>query len=569
MNFLSDSNNRKITICCLLVILICIFFINNDSYFLSQRTNSNDIIGTFNQAQKEVRRKNSFNYFWDDISNKDRLVEGDSVYTGPGSRVVVKLKNGQSVTIEPNSLIKFSLRNKKMYIDIPYGSLKLDSVSKDIVISDCGKEYSVGPDSSELNFAKSEKCGAVQVKTKSTKTKQAFSTVKSSVDLKSVFNEMEESGSLTEILQTKVAEEMGLNTSGVNPADSLVQAPIDPVLPEPSQKEEDKLRLKAPQFSVQKIPYSSDSVEPVLLKWTRIKGARNYRLEISDSPKFITTETHVLKNTEFKIDSVRPNMFFRVRANAKPFNKTEFSAGVSKLPLDPKLGSNGDSQNIEIADSRFSKVGQIEYNFTDISLIEKQIVKNYQAKNPQDQGKELKFDVKWAQVPHVEHYEVDILDGQTNQKINQISTRSPAGVISAEKPGLYKYQVHAIDGAGRTVSSSPVGELVYNRVFNLVAPIIRSELNNMFYFFQNKAAKYIWLRWEISKPSRGFKVEIAKDPEFTSIVKSAETNRLKYLITQPLDNGLYFWRVRSQENNQYSEWSNVQKFKVQSATESL
>jgi hypothetical protein len=548
MNFFNESNNKRITIACLFVAVVCIYFINDDSLFTSRSDNSANVIGGFKRAKKDVRRKSSFNYFWDNIRNSDRLFEGDSIYTGPDSGVTVRLVNGQKIVIEPNSLIKFSMKNKKMHLDIPFGSLKMDSVaSNDMVISDCGLEYPLmGPDPSGLNFSKSEKCGIVNVNTKSVKLKNSFIPKTAKLDIKNLFYEIESSGALREIIQTGVVVE-----APSEPAPPLVEVVVDtPATVEESAPApvivREKLRLKAPRFEQNLMQYKAGYDDSVLVKWSKVSGAVSYKLDVSNSAQFDKVRSVVTKSLEHLVTDLDEKMYFRVQA--LPPKEIQPPADLS-APL--------------LTNSVFSSNAELTGVNSKIELAEKEIVKNYKAKNPTDKALPIDFSINWTEIPKAEEYQVELIDPQTNEKISQVSSRRPSSVVAAVKPGQYKYQVHAIDKKGRKVSSSDVGEIVYNSVFSLVAPTVEEQFKGMFFFFQNKAAKYVWLVWSSEEKSAQFKVEVSFDSDFKKIFKSALTTKPKLLITNQLESREYFWRVRVQNKDQYSDWSETQKFKVQ------
>lgn len=499
MNFLDNRKNRTITIVCCLIAIICGYLIQNDALFRMMSSDSAKPIGQFERLEKDVRKKNIANYFWEDLKLRDQLTAGDSIFTGSDSSVTVKLYGGQSIAVAPNSLIKFRTKNKKLVIDIPYGAVELGSVVDDIVISDCGQDYNLAQGKDTVVLKKSEKCGSVTVDTRSADMSKDFRAKKTKKNFKDSF------------LEAAVS---------VIPTERTVAAISEP-------------DLTPPQFENLDIKFSLAQGKSPWLKWQPVQQAQSYEVEISETPDFAQVQKLQAANPQIKLKNVNSNVFFRGR-----------SKGRNELV------------------SRYSETGKIQIAFPRIKIKQPKIFKDYKAKNPQDKGSKENFNVSWSEVPTAEKYVVEVKDTQSSKVINKVTSRSPASVIEVPQTGKFSYQVHALDSKGRQVSSSDVGQVLYNKVFSIVAPIISSSSVDKFYFFQKNAARYVWLNWIPQGEESHFRVEIAKDPEFTTVIKSALTNKKKLLVTDQVQEGDYFWRVRIEDKDQYSDWSNTEMFRI-------
>lgn len=511
MNFFDNKHNRVITSVCLLIAFICIYFIQDDSLFRMSRSTSSEAIGSFEQLQKDVRKKNIANYFWDDLKAKDPLIEGDSVFTGAESSVTVRLTNGQIIVVAPNSLIKFSYKGKKMVLDIPYGGVQLENVVDDLVIADCGENIDLNKDDGVVHLKKSEKCGSVKIDTKSVVNTKKFEERKVKKDIADTFLEVAETGALGQIEKTFEA----------------ALAPIEPVAP---------LALSAPVLESLELKYTANQETPQVLKWTPVEGAKSYAVEISDSVDFSQPEIFKTKSTQYAPKKLSSNMFYRVKA----------------------LGEQDTA-------SSYSSVGNLAVEFPTIKMDKLKVTKEYKAKNPRDRGlASTAVDVAWSKVPYADKYVVELVDAQSKKSVLKTTTREPASNLEVPRTGKYSYQVHALDKKGRKISSSDVGEVVYNKVFNILAPVIKQGINDKFYFFQKSAAKYVWLNWLSEGEQTGkFRVEISRDKAFGSILQSSFTTKSKLLVTNQVEAGEYFWRVRSEEGDRFSDWSNTEMFKIQ------
>lgn len=510
MNFFENKHNRVITAVCLLIAIVCIYFMQDDSLFRMSRSTSSEAIGSFEQLQKDVRKKNVANYFWDDLKPKDLLIEGDSVFTGAESSVTVKLSNGQIITLAPNSLIKFSFKGKKMVLDIPYGGVQLENVVDDLVIADCGENIALNKDDGVVNLKKSEKCGSVKIDTKSVVNAKNFEERKTKKDITDTFMEVAETGVLGKI-ERSFESAFGADES----------APM---------------ALAAPVLDVTDLKYTANQEAPQALKWSEVEGAKSYEVEVSDTMDFAQVDKYKAKSNQFTLKKLSSNMFYRVKA----------------------VGADDTA-------STYSSAGTLSVEFPTIKMDKLKVTKEYKAKNPRDRGiASTAVDVSWSKVPYADKYVVELVDAKSKKAVKKTTTREPASALEVPRTGKYSYQVYALDTKGRKISSSDVGEVVYNKVFNILAPVIKQGINDKFYFFQKNAAKYVWLNWLGQGEETGkFRVEIARDKDFGKIVQSSFTAKSKLLVTDQVEAGEYFWRVRSEEGDRFSDWSNTEMFKIQ------
>mgnify|MGYP000921015396 CR=1 FL=1 len=504
MNFLDNKQNRVVTIVCLTIAFVCIYFIQDDSLFRVSKSASAEKIGSFEQLRKDVRKKNIANYFWDDLKVKDSLIEGDSVFTGVESTVTVKLSSGQSIVVSPNSLIKFSYKGKKLMLDIPYGDVQLNNIVDDIVIADCGESINLNKDRNSVKLKKSERCGSLKIDTKSVINAKNFEARKPRKDIMATFTEVAEAGVLGKI------EGLFKNGSGAV--------------------------LSSPRLVATEMKYKATQETPQVLKWEPVEGALYYEVEVSSASDFTQFDKFKAETNQYTLNTLSPRIFYRVKA----------------------IGS-------EDLVSSYSELGRLSVEFPMIKLNKMKLVKEYKARNPHDRGlASTAGDLTWTKVPYAEKYVLELVDPKTKKIVKKTTTRHPASALEVPQAGTYNYQVHALDSKGRKISSSGLGQVIYSKVFNILAPIIKQGVNDKFYFFQKNNAKYVWLNWLPQGEATGqFRVEISRDRDFTNIHKSAFTTKSKLLLTDQVQAGDYFWRVRSEEADKYSDWSNVETFKIQ------
>ena len=533
MSFFKNKKNIVVTLICLLIILGCVYFIQNDKLFKSRNISSTESIGQLVQPKKDVRLKDDTSYTWLKVDATELLADGDSIFTGNSSSALVKLKNGQEIFLAPNSLIKLKFDKDQMTIDIPYGAVKMDKVVSNVVINDCGQKYALAQGDDAVALDKSKKCGTTKVKTRSIATVNKIKASQAKVEV-------------TLDPPVVVAPPPAPDPEVVHEAP--VELPQPPPIVELTQPSVEKLALK---YDLAK------PTEPAVIKWEQVPSASGYVIELSDSPSFTEADQVNVVSNDFSLSDITKDKYFRVK-------------GISQQPMS---GSQVDPSNTDVANTQiqttegpYSAVGKVEVLYPKIKLKNQKIVKEYKAKHSKDYGSRASFDVAWSEVPSATEYVVEVSDAKTGAKIDRKVSRGPASTIQVPKTGNYNYKVSAINSEGRKISSSGVADVVYDRVYNMVAPLIKQGINEQFYFFQNAGAKYIRLLWNSAMSSESqnpiYRVEIATDSGFSNVTKSLKTKRQNLVLPGKIEAGQYFWRVRSEQGEQYSDWSNTESFKV-------
>ena len=179
--------------------------------------------------------------------------------------------------------------------------------------------------------------------------------------------------------------------------------------------------------------------------------------------------------------------------------------------------------------------------------------------------------MKWTEVPNADKYVVEVdKKGGDFSSPKKFTSRKPASAIQVPGQGEYEYRVSAYNAQNRKISSSSnVGEIIYNKLFDMKTPAIEKTASSLQFFFQKGLGKYIWLKWVSpeAKVTDKYRIEIAKDQNFTKLFKSYSTYKTKVLVQDNLPVGNYYWRVRAEsteDKEQVSDWSNPGKIEINS-----
>lgn len=499
--------------------------------------NSGDSIGTVSKVESDVRVRGTKNIFWANARSEDSIAQGDSLFVGPGSSIVVDFEDGTSITIGSNSLIKFKSEGDKVKLNLQYGTVKSQNLPANLVLDDCGKSMDIKTSGdTDLEIGKTSECGKIQVKTRKGEVKVNDKVVTKNKELivapppiaklieKPVVNE-----AIVKLESLSAPEVAKINEMKPEDLQKKIEAEVKPLLPPQLLREKARILVNK-----DKSPAAS---------WMTAENAKEYILETSDNPEFTNPTVSRTPASISKIENLASDqIYYRLKS----------------------VGNNNKT-------SEYSKVGQIELVYPGIKLKEDKIVYNYLAKNSKDVGPSKSFKIRWSDVPNAEKYvvEVDKKDGDFTGATS-FTTREPASTIKVPGIGQYKYRVTAFNKAERKISSTnKAGDVIYNRLFDMKTPQIEKIASNLQFFFQKGVGKYVWLKWNSSenKKTDSFRVEISKDPNFSDLFKSYSTNKNKVLVQESMPAGQYYWRVRaesSEDKESVSDWSSPGTLEVNS-----
>jgi hypothetical protein len=84
-------------------------------------------------------------------------------------------------------------------------------------------------------------------------------------------------------------------------------------------------------------------------------------------------------------------------------------------------------------------------------------------------------------------------------------------------------------------------------------------------YLTTKSKPWIWLSWSKQNLEKGiYELQVSHSAEFTSVLKTEQTNELKYFLQLAPEPKTYFWRVRqlSEARKPFSDWSRPAAFEV-------
>lgn len=279
--------DKIIISCCIVIILVSWFFILN-LHYLQDDKNKNQKIGQVNVKGQDIRKKMGSEYFWQELSGRNDIHMGDSLFAGQKSSANIKFIDGSTLRLNENSLVKFAKKNDVLSIDIAFGQLRVNSKEKTIILRESGKDIKIESFGADIDISKGKEYGDIQIKVKSGQAKIAKKTIKANSPVSSF--------------------DLGNNK---NPLTKFIKL------------------IEKPRNSKAYIRRSIAGSLEFVARWDVTTKASEYEIEISPDEKMeanikkyrVKTNSVVLPNVESK------KMYYRLRANESVGNATASTAG--------------------------------------------------------------------------------------------------------------------------------------------------------------------------------------------------------------------------------------------------
>lgn len=501
---------------CLLFFIVSAFLYRFGGSTFSNTEDSTGQIGQIISIQSDVRHKVNKSYFWTDAAKYTSIVKGDSLFVGQNSSGHVRLKDGKEFSIGENSLVKFSFKNNDLSLEMGFGQIKAVGLNQKIKISECGKVYEIDASQADLLITKADDCSSLGVQVNKGNVKVNSKVIEKSAKPQKIAD----NGKQLDITSTPIIEKP--------------QPKVEPVpeLPPPPPKVVDAPRLLKKNQNI----LLDENAKPNI-GWMPMDDIKEYQIEISPNSFFDQVSLYRTKNNSLPVTRFESEqIYYRVKAKS--------------------------NEDIE---SSYSEVGQMKFQFPEIVLNDADRRISYVAKNSKDLGAPQKFDISWTPVKAASEYVIEVDSSPEFAAPQKTNLRVPAGTLTIPKGGQYHYRVSAIGQSGRQISSSNVGVISYDKVFDLLKPTISNTSKNLTYYFQRGLAKFIWLRWVDTTPTskiEHYRLEIAKDQNFQEKIKAYNVKKPQFLLNETLEKGQYYWRVRSENKDQFSDWSDLGYLKV-------
>jgi len=564
-----NSFDRRLLTVAIIFFAIFSYLSFDDSLIAGISGTHGEKIGKITSKQSDVRVKSSSDFRYVK-AKKSNIYQGDSVFTGPQSKVIVTLDSGDTIEIQENSLITFSMVGNQLMLNLKAGQAKGSSNAVKIVdtsqpvqkTQEATKKITASRPKTPFQF-KTRKVSSEQeaaqlvpqitspkspeikkitklyegAPTQSPKIEISWDYPKSDVNYEIQvsrspdFKPLEFSQQTPKKYLTTPDVTMGLHYVRVREQNKLWSktATIEFKLNEPLVDG----NLKKPIIEPNSQNYII-SKNPLVINWTEIPEADQYLLEVAHDPDFQKTKKFLMEQNRFVVSNATPGLsYYRV---------TALSGDDSKSPTsDPARAS------VQVAPPVLEKIPDFKYL----------------ARDEDDHGPQPDMNLKWASTNFTKKYKVIVSQKPDMSQAATFEASQNSLQFKMSQPGSYFWQVQSLDEQGNPVSPpSQASSMNYEFTPPLDPPEPLLPRPQMTLFFQKGNENPFFFVWKEVANAKKYRLQVAKDESFKEIVYSPEVKITKVLMNTKLPQGQLYWRVQAIFEDRRSKWSEIQPVKI-------
>lgn len=506
-----SKNDIKIILLCSIIFLGAFLVLYFDLFANLNEKSDRPIFAKAVVVDNDVRKKSEQQLAWAKSSTQDFIRYGDQIFTGEKSNVVLELEDNQRIKIQENSLVKFEQKKNVKNFKIMFGSLTTHVKKGELIeVIICGEKIKIEAQSDdEMKISNNDNCVKPEVKLNNEKQKISLKPKKRQI-----------------AVATKAIIEKSTEPVVVEPV-------VAPPVPEPVPLVEPSLKKKTYKFM------STDAVKKI--EWSDVDHADSYFVKIFDSED--------LNNlvTEFEVKSA--NFEF------KPTDLSSYSFSVQARSQD-KLFLNS---NIT--------TGGIEIDYPPIKMYNPEKSYTFEARTSDQKMPQIDHPIRWTAVPQADYYQLEFADNSDFTNVIQTEKlKKNSFEYLLKSPGKFFYRVKAYSKKQKELTySTRTSYIEYIKNFDLLAPSLVSQMKDQVFFFQNTQGQFIRLAWQNKQVEKApnYYVEMSTSKDFENIYRKFNSDRPYLLLSEPIPQGFYYWRVRSYGESVVSDWSETGTLKIQ------
>ena len=245
-----------------MISLYFLFSNHVEDYFYAQNTQTKkEAIGEILSYENDIRVKANRSLSWKKINRVTSLQTGDGVFTGAESQTKVRMKDGDIIDVQQNTMVIFAESKGKQVANLLQGTFKL-SVQKSMKIKIQGKETEIKAENSQLEISIAKDSAPV------------VKVIEGSAEIKDSDNKV------IEVAQDQVVE--------------LEKPTVEEMAEIP--KEEQQVIAMPPEPHIWTSPKANHLVlngtEKIVLTYTKKNEFEKVLLQVSKDPQFTNSYVH-------------------------------------------------------------------------------------------------------------------------------------------------------------------------------------------------------------------------------------------------------------------------------------
>ncbi len=578
MNFKAFSSfDKKLLLVAITFLILFSFLLFNDHILISLVSRGSQKIAQITSVKNDVRIKYSSDFRWTPIS-KGAVHIGDYLFTGSKGSASIRFDDGSSIEVEENSLIVFSVSNGQSTLILKQGNLSGNTTQIRIEKSEAMVLSSLSKLPSSIKTVDTSRPIITEPPTYSKKEipfsmEEPFLPQKNEIQIQWIynnnatefeveiakdvlFNQMEKVITTHEkkIISPHLVEGMHfIRVRAKNKTTKRWSKFVEVEILKNKQSNTTYSALEAPSYK-EESRHLATSNGLFNIRWSSVKGATSYRVELSNDSKLKNSKIFVVDSNQIKINYfLNPHRFFRVTA------------------LD-------ESNNVGIK----GKTAKIILSANSPSLHPVQD-KTFWSKSKDDKIPVELFQLAWDKAHLAETYLVELSTDKRFSSVKRFSVKQNKIFLNINKINAYHWRVTPFLKDNTPLSSPSVGSFKYIREYLPIAPTLLEPKDQSTVFFQTAKNISFYMLWEPIPDASSYVVEVANDSKFESLLFHQKTNKNRFLFSgtsNPMKVPPYllspirqlasespktiYWRVRTIKGSYSSPWSKTKKATIYS-----
>lgn len=171
--------------------------------------------------------------------------------------------------------------------------------------------------------------------------------------------------------------------------------------------------------------------------------------------------------------------------------------------------------------------------------------------------------LSWGEVANAETYEIELLRSNESMPAKEFSptarTALKTHTLTVDAAGVYQWRVRALRGERAPITSMPEAFTI-KAAIKLPPPVIPRKSQTRVVEYDLKVPSVTW-SWTTDLKDAIFEVEVSQTPDFSEDAYTKNTTALRS-FTVSLQQGEYYFRVRTLAANTSSAWSDTEQVSV-------
>lgn len=294
--------------------------------------------------------------------------------------------------------------------------------------------------------------------------------------------------------------------------------------------------VPAPEWAQNEYNFNLNAQNEFKITWPSNPEVVTYELQWSNTPQFEKVKTQQIKQPEVTLKNLDSGVYY-IRAKSISANKHQ---SVWSAPLTLKF--NTQSPKLQPVPT----YSYLPWDETDL-------------------GEAHDFVIKWDENKSASEYNIQIDTSKNFENPKSYNSKSNQFISKINRGGSYFVRVQPISVNNKPLSGFSTPEKLDYIVFKpMQAPEFIEPLPQMTYYYQGVKETPISVSWKKTENTLQYTLQASTDINFSHIIVQEKLATNSVVLKKTLPSGALYWRVRSENQERHSKWSDAQPIIVMS-----